>query len=116
MAVRGIGWWILTGLVLLSIGQVESTCECDNEPLGSIESLEVLRWLTTGGLSSTVQLDRVSYMHHCYVLVLVTNLCCCESLINMMGLFNVPFMISIFTTDRRSIEIITTCFSFLHSA
>jgi hypothetical protein len=41
---------------------VESSCECGNEPPGFIKCLEVLSGCTTGGVSSSAQLHRVSYL------------------------------------------------------
>jgi hypothetical protein len=38
----GVMW---TGLVWLRIGQVESSCEFDIEPSGSIKCWEVVKWL-----------------------------------------------------------------------
>jgi hypothetical protein len=39
---------------------VESSCEYGNEPSGSIKCWEAIECFTTGGLSSNVQLHRVS--------------------------------------------------------
>jgi hypothetical protein len=41
---------------------VESSCEVDNEPSGSIKCWELLSGCTTCGLSSGTQLHRVSYL------------------------------------------------------
>jgi hypothetical protein len=39
---------------------VGSSCECGNEPLGSINAAKLLSILKTGGLSNSAQLHRVS--------------------------------------------------------
>jgi hypothetical protein len=36
---------VWTGLVWLRTGKVESSCECGNEPLGSIKCWETIEWL-----------------------------------------------------------------------
>jgi hypothetical protein len=43
-----VGVW--TGFSWLRIGKVAGTCECGNEPLGSIKCGEFLDWLITGKL------------------------------------------------------------------
>jgi hypothetical protein len=42
-------------------GEVGCSCKCGNETSGSIKCCEVLSGCTTGGLSSSDQLSRVSY-------------------------------------------------------
>jgi hypothetical protein len=42
------------------IGQVESYCECSNEPLNSIKCWEILSDHKTGGLLRSAQCHRVS--------------------------------------------------------
>jgi hypothetical protein len=41
---------------------VESSCECGNEPSGSINAGKLLSGLTTGGFSCNAQLHRVSFL------------------------------------------------------
>jgi hypothetical protein len=45
---------------------VKSSGECRNEPSGSIKCWETMEWLTTGGLSSSAQLDRDVYILSVY--------------------------------------------------
>jgi hypothetical protein len=40
---------------------MESSCECGTEPLGSIKCWKLSNGYTTGGLSSSAQLHRVSW-------------------------------------------------------
>ena len=46
MDVQEVGVW--TGSSWLRIGQVAGTCECGNEPSGSIKCEEFFDWLKTG--------------------------------------------------------------------
>jgi hypothetical protein len=43
-----------------ALGQEESSCECGNEPPGSIKRRESVEWLNNMGLSSSGQLQRES--------------------------------------------------------
>jgi hypothetical protein len=39
------GWDGVEWMVWLNIGQVESSCECNNEPSGSMKCWETIKWL-----------------------------------------------------------------------
>jgi hypothetical protein len=39
---------------------VESFCECDNEPSGSVKCWKTIEFFTTGGLTSSAQVHIVS--------------------------------------------------------
>jgi hypothetical protein len=49
---------------------VESSCEFNNEPSGSINAEKLSRGFTTGGLSNSVQLHRVSL----YIFIILHNM------------------------------------------
>ena len=42
MDIQEVGWGAWTGLIWLRNGQVAGTCECGNEPAGSIKCGEFL--------------------------------------------------------------------------
>jgi hypothetical protein len=45
-------------------GQVEGSCECGNEPSGSIKFSETIECLHNGGLSGSAQLHRARSLSH----------------------------------------------------
>jgi hypothetical protein len=55
---REIGWGGVDWIVLSE--ELESYCECGNEPSCSIKCWECIKWLHNWGLSSSAQLQRVS--------------------------------------------------------
>jgi hypothetical protein len=58
-----VGWggedWIESGS---GLRQEESSCECGNEPSGAIKCWETTERYRTGGLSSSAQLHRASFV------------------------------------------------------
>jgi hypothetical protein len=73
-------------------GQIESSCECDNEPSGSIQC-----WgFRTGGLYSSAQLDRISLVSKGRVNIAEQNIIAmflyCIMLLNCCGTSSIPYV------------------------